>query len=237
MSFQTPTIAEINATIIAQLEAKFGQTVPVWAKAFNRVIAKVLAAIIVLLYKYVSSIFLQQFVQYASSETITLNGKKIIPLVEWGRLVGAGEPIAATRTEYTINITVLNQVGTLLKSTQLTSDENKVVYLTLADVPINAATITATVRAYSDPNGGSGKGSIGNLTNPIGSTLKLVTPNLNLKTETLTIAETVTGADAESWDIYRQRVIDRFRKQPQGGAGLDYELWGELSEGIINTYP
>lgn len=237
MSFKTPTVAETNATIISQLESKFGQTIPIWQKAFLRVISKVLAAVTVLVYKYGSSIFLQQFVQYASSSVITVNGTKLIPLVEWGRLVGLGDPTEATRAEYDANVTVKTQGGTLIKNTQYISDENGVTYLTTADVAINASTISIHVKASSDPDKNGGRGTIGNLANPVGSTLSLVTPVSNLETDATITAQTVTAADAEDWEVYRQRVIDRFRKQPQGGALLDHEAWGEEVEGIINVYP
>ena len=50
-------------------------------------------------------------------------------------------------------------------------------------------------------------------------------------------SQTVTGADGESTEAYRQRIIDRFQKRPQGGAYADYEQWGEEPAGILNVYP
>jgi hypothetical protein len=50
-------------------------------------------------------------------------------------------------------------------------------------------------------------------------------------------AQTVTGANAEDTEVYRQRVLDRFQKRPQGGAYADYQQWAGESAGIKNVYP
>jgi uncharacterized phage protein gp47/JayE len=235
MSLQVPTTEELKNTIIAQLEASFGQTVPVFVKAFLRVIATVLAGMLVILYKYGGWIFLQQFVQYASYSTVTINGKPIVPLIEWGRLVGAADPTEATRAEMVVDVTVTNQTGSLPVNTQLINVNNGVTYLTIAAVPLTAATVQATIRAYQDQDDGGGKGTIGNLS--VGDTVSFINPISNVAADTTVASIVVTAADAETEAAYRERVSDRFRKQPQGGAYVDYELWGEEVEGIINVYP
>jgi hypothetical protein len=59
----------------------------------------------------------------------------------------------------------------------------------------------------------------------------------NVDRNAIVDSQVVTGADAESTEAYRQRIIDRFQKRPQGGAYADYEQWGEEAAGIINVYP
>jgi len=236
MSLIIPTTAELNTTLTADLESAFGITIPVWAKAFLRVMPKSLAGALAILYKYGGSIFLQQFVQYASTETILINGKRIIPLVEWGRAVGAGDPGAATRAEYEITITVSNQVGTLPALTPYRNPLTGVVYLTLSAVTLDAATKTVNIRAYSDPDGGKGKGTVGNMVVG-GDTVSLVTPNPNVVRTAAVTTENTAGVNAEDWEEYRDRVIDRFRSQPQGGAPVDFRNWAVEVTGIINAYP
>jgi uncharacterized phage protein gp47/JayE len=235
MSLQVPTTEELKNTIIAQFEASYGQTVPVFVKAFLRVVATVLAGMLIILYKYGGWIFLQQFVQYASYSTVTINGKPIVPLIEWGRLVGAADPTEATRAEMVVTVTVTNQTGSLPVNTQLINVNNGVTYLTIAAVPLTAATVQATIRAYQDQDDGGGKGTIGNLS--VGDTVSFINPIPNVAADTTVASIVVTAADAETEAAYRERVSDRFRKQPQGGAYVDYELWGEEVEGIINVYP
>ncbi len=235
MSLDTPTTAEINATIIAQLEASLNQTIPSLPKSFLRVLAKVMAAVFILLYKYAGFTFEQIFIATASNEDTVVNGETINPLVEWGRLIGVGDPVAATQAELTIDITVTNQTGTLPSGTQLFGDTNGVTYITIGDVVLDAPTKSATIRASSDQAGGDGSGAIGNLDN--GAICSFANPLPNVSRGTVVTATTTVGVDAEGTEVYRQRIIDLFQKRPQGGALADYEIWGEAVAGIINVYP
>jgi uncharacterized phage protein gp47/JayE len=235
MALQTPTIAEINATIIAQLEATLSQTIPLLPKSFLRVLSKTLAAVFVTLYKYGGFTFLQVFVSSASDKETIINGLPVTPLVEWGRLIGIGDPVAATNAELLIDITVENQVGSLPSGSQLINSDNGVTYITLAAVALSAPTVQATIKAVSDQTGGGGAGAIGNL--EPADIVSFANPLPNVARDAVVDSQTVTGADAESTAAYRQRIVDRFQKRPQGGAYADYEIWGEEVAGIINIYP
>ena len=235
MSLTTPTTKQISDNIIAQLEAEFSQTIPLLQKAFFRVLAKVLGGIFVLLFKYGGRSHLNQFVATASDKDTTILGITINPLKFWGRLIGVGDPVAATSAELLIDITVENQVGTLPSGTQLINSDNGVTYLTLASVALSAATVQVNIIAASDQVDGGGAGVIGNL-NPA-DIVSFANPLANVARNAVVVSQTVTGADAEATDAYRQRIIDRFQKRPQGGAYSDYEIWGEEVAGIINVYP
>ena len=235
MSLTTPTTAEINANIIAQLEAALSQSIPLLPKAFLRVLAKALAAVFILLYKYGGFTFLQMFVSTASDQPTEINGKTIVPLTEWGRLIGVGDPVAATQAELLIDITVENQVGVLPSGTQLLGAINGVTYILIGSVVLSAASVPGTVRAVADQSGGGGEGVIGNLSP--GDELSFANPLANVSRVTVVNTQTVTGANAESTAAYRQRVQDRWQKRLQGGALSDYEAWGEEVAGIINVYP
>lgn len=235
MSLTTPTTAEINANIISQLETTLNQSIPLLPKSFMRVLAKALAAVFILLYKYGGFIFLQMFVQTASNQDTDVNGTTVNPLKFWGRLIGVGDPTPATNAELLIDITVTNQTGSLSSGTQLVNADNGVTYITIGSVLLNAATVQAIIRAVSDQAGGGGAGVIGNL-GPA-DIVTFANPLPNVDRSAVVVSQTVTGANGESTEAYRQRVIDRFQKRPQGGAYADYELWGEEAAGIINVYP
>ena len=235
MSLITPTTKEISDNIIAQLESSFNQTIPLLQKAFFRVLSKVLAGVFVLLYKYGGFMFLQLFVQTASAKDTTILGSTINPLIFWGRLIGVGDPTNATSAELTIDITVTIQSGILPSGTQLVNSDNGVTYITVGAILLDAATVQATILAVSDQAGGGGAGVIGNLEDA--SIVSFANPLANVSRNAVVTATTVTGADAEATEVYRQRVVDRFQKRPQGGAYADYEIWSEEVEGIINAYP
>lgn len=235
MSLTTPTTKEISDNIIAQLEASLNQSIPLLPKAFLRVLARALAGVFVLLYKYGGFMFLQMFVRTATISETTVNGRILSPLIEWGRLIGVGDPAPATNAELLIAITVENQTGSLPSGTQLVNADNGVTYITISSVLLNSPTVQATVRAVSDQAGGGGVGAIGNLS--AGAELSFANPLANVSRTALVVSQTVTGADGESTEAYRQRIIDRFQKRPQGGAYSDYEQWGEEPAGILNVYP
>ncbi len=234
MSLTTPTTQEINDNIIAQLEAALNQSIPLLPKSFLRVLAKALSGVFILLYKYNGFIFKQLFVQTASDQDTLVNGVVINPLKFWGRLVGTGDPTPATNAVLLVEVVVINQTGSLSSGSQLIGP-NGVTYITTNSVLLDANTVQVNVKAVSDQSGGGGVGVIGNL-DP-GATVSFANPLANVARDTTVLTQTVTGADAEATEIYRQRILDRFQKRPQGGAYSDYELWGEEAAGIINVYP
>lgn len=235
MSLTTPTTDDIYTTIIASLEASLSQTIPLLPKSFLRVLAKTLAGVFIILYKYAGFMFLQIFVRTATLDDTEVNGVIVSPLKAWGELVGIGQPTAATNAELLVDITVENQVGSLPSGTQLVGATNGVTYITLGPTLLNAAIVQATVKAVADQQGGGGAGTIGNLEN--GDVMSFANPLANVARDAVVDSQTVTGANGESEASYRQRILDRFQKRPQGGAYADYEQWAEEVAGIINAYP
>jgi uncharacterized phage protein gp47/JayE len=235
MSLQIPTTGEIRDNIVAQLEAALNQSIPLLPKSFLRVIAGALAGIVVTLYKYGGFISLQMLVATATIADTVINGRTVSPLKFWGRLVGIGEPAAATQAELTVDIAVTNQSGFIPSYTPLLQPDNGVTYITIGSTALDAPTVQATIRASSDQSGGDGSGVQGNL--PLGATVSFANPLPNVSRDTVVAAQTVTGADGETAEAYRQRVFDRFAKRPQGGAYADYEQWAEEPAGVLNAYP
>lgn len=231
----TPTTKQVADNIVAQIEAQISQTVPFFPKTFVRVMARAVAAVIVQLYKYGGFLFLQMFVSTASDRQTTVNGRVITPLGEWGRLVGVPDPKPATQAELTVTVGVTQQTGFLLSGSQLLGPSNGVTYLTSGDTALNAPTINVVIRAAGDQQGGDGSGTIGNL--DAGAVLSFANPLPNVAREVTIVNQVTTGADAETTAAWRQRILDRFQKRPQGGAYADYEQWGEEAAGILSAYP
>lgn len=235
MNLPTPTTQEIYATMIAQIELSTSQTIPILPKAFVRVFARVFAGVFITLWKYAGSIALQLFVRTAQFGETTINGVSVNPLVEWGRLIGVGDPAPATPAELTFAVTVTNQSGFIPSSTQIVHSPTGIVYLTTASVPLDAPTVQVGAVASSDPNGDAGAGVAGTL--EIGTEAAFASPISGVQ-RTVVVAGIVTpGTDAEAPDAYRARIIRRFQRRPQGGAYADYRAWGEEPSDVINVYP
>lgn len=234
-SIATPSTQEIATNIVAQIELAISQTIPFLPKSFTHVLAKALAAVHVLLFKYSGWIWQQQFVRLASIDETVINGKVVRPLVEWGRLVGVGDPLAATRAEHVITVNVTNQVGDIPAGSQVLFPATGVLYLTNAAVALSAATVQVSITAYSDQQGGGGEGSIGNL--QPGDIVEFANPLPNIARKATVLSQTVTAADAEQTETYRGRIFRRFQRRPQGGAYADYQEWAEGVPGILAAYP
>lgn len=232
---QTPTTSQISDNIVAQISAQIAQTVPLMPKSFIRVLAKALAGLFVILYKYAGFIWLQMFVSTASDKDTNINGVIVNPLKEWGRLVGIPDPKPSTQAQISILVTVNNQSGFLTTGTQLIYPSTGVVYVIAGDVELNSPTVTAVMIASGDQTNGDGSGVIGNL--PDGEPVQFISPIAGIGPSAIVSGTVVTGADAEPTAAYRQRILDRFQKRPQGGAYADYEQWGEEAAGIANVYP
>lgn len=235
MSLKTPTTKDINDTIIAQLEASLNQKIPLLPKSFLRVLAKVLAAVFILLYKYAGFTFLQMFVQTASDKETDVNGITLTPLVQWGRLIGIGDPTPATQAELTITVDVHTMGATLAAGSQLIGADNGVTYVTQYATLLNHTSMSIDVRAVADQTNSGGRGSVGNL--PAGSSLSFANPLAIVAREAVVYSIKSPGANGESTAAYRQRIIDRFQRRPQGGAYADYAQWGEEVAGILHVYP
>ncbi len=235
MSLVTPTTQDISDNIIGQMEAALSQTIPLLPKSFTRVLAKVLAGVFILLYKYAGFMFLQWFVTTASMAETNVNGRLIRPLVEWGRLIGEGDPDQATQAELLVDVTVQTQVGSLPSGSQLINVDTGVTYVTIGAVLLNAAVVQVTVRAVADQQDGGGAGVIGNM--EVGQTLDFASPLANVARTVTVDSQVTTGANAESETAYRARVLGRFQRRPQGGAYSDYRVWGLGVAGIIGIYP
>lgn len=235
MTQAQPTTQEIAEDAVGEIDSALGTTTPLLAKAFTRVIAKANAGQDVLLYKYASFILLQLFPSTATMRETTILGRVIRPLVEWGKLYGAGEPKGGERAQLVVAVSVQTQSGNLEANRQLIYPGTGVVYVVTASVALNASTVYATVRATSDQQGGDGTGSIGNL--PPGAQLEFANPLPNIARTAVVTSQAVTGADPEVESGYRARVVRRAQRRAQGGAYADYQQWGEELAGVAGVYP
>ena len=142
------TAKEIADIFIAAFEAQLSQTIPLFPKAFNRLIAKLLGIVFVVLFQWSEFVALQMFVKTASDKPITVGDITIVPLDMWGNLVGLTRN-PGLRSEGTVTIPVYSSGGTLLAGSRLLDPNTGELYLTIGDVTITAPTITASVRSVN----------------------------------------------------------------------------------------
>lgn len=230
-----PTTRETADSIADAIGLAISQAIPILPKSFTRVAAKVIAGGQVLTHKYAGVMFLQWFVRHASAEPTEVNGRTIIPLEEWGVLVGVGKRLPATRAELVVSVNVTNQQDSIANAVPLLGPSNGVIYETITETPLDASTKEVQIRAIGTSTGGDGSGSVGNL--EPGATVEFANPLANVSRTCTVISQAVVGAEAETVGAYRARIIARIRRQPKGGAPANYQEWGEEVDGVVAVYP
>lgn len=228
MSFPTiKTAKEISDIFIASLEAELNQSIPLFPRALNRLWAKMLGLVFVVLFQFSEMIALQMFVSTASDKTLTIGGVEFNPLDELGRQIGL-ERSLGQRSEGTIDINVITQSGTLLSGSQLLDSKTQELYLTIGDVLLDAPVVTATVRSVEYK-------TVATLY--VDQVLSFVSAPPSIEKDAVVSIVTKQGADPEDTETWRKRQLEWWAARPQGGAYADYREWGGEVDGVENIYP
>jgi len=119
-------------------------------------------------------------------------------------------------------------VGVIIPAGTEMRRSDDVRFVTAADVTFTGTTADVTVSA-------SAAGSAGN--SPIGSKLALLAPITDVQSQAVVLDDgsgngLTSGADIESDDDLRARVIIRIQQPPQGGADYDYKAWALEVAGV-----
>ena len=206
---------------------EFNTQLRILPKSFIKVLCKVFAGVFIVLYKLVGWYFLQMFPETADWQEVTILGVKLRPLVKLGVLFGVGEPLSGVQWRGNIAVEVLTIGSVLYSGAQLKSGVTGKLYITEETKTLLRAKETVSVVCTE-------LGTAGNLEQ--NDTLTFVNPYGFIKTEAV-VCVTKVGLDNELESSYRNRVINRFRLQPQGGALADYRIWASEVPGVLNVYP
>jgi len=214
LSVSIPTVAEIKAQIITDIETSIGATIPIMPKAFVRVLATALAGVIHLAYRFGLWVYKQIFAATADIEAL------ISKAAEYGMTRNAA--ISAILTA-----TVTGTTGITIPAGTLWSTAAGVVYEQEDAITLTAGTGTITIAALTG-------GIIGNLAN--GLLVTLASPISGVDADA-TIASTVTtGEDAEAVEDFRTRLVERIRFRPGVGTAVDYIRWAREVTGIVKAF-
>lgn len=216
MPITIPTTQEITDQNLANIEARLNQTTPASDRAFNAVLAVMEALAYTSLYKYAADRSLAAYVMTAQGEDLD----------NWGA------EYAVPRKTAVAAVLVLTLTGTnatvIPAGTVFVADANFAQYISQAEVTIAAGTCAPVVAAVEP-------GTSGNLTP--GDTLVLVNQIAGASGVPVVASTTTTGADAESDDAYRVRVLDVQRAQGGGGNSADYRNWAQAVAGVVRCFP
>ncbi len=228
MAYKNKTIEEVQQLLISSFEHEFNTQLRILPKSFIKVLCKVFAGIFIILYKLVGWYFLQMFPETADWREVTILGVKLRPLVKLGILFGVGEPLLGVQWRGKINLEVLTAGSVLYSGTQLKSGITGKLYITEETKTLLQAKETILIVCTEI-------GTAGNLKR--NDTLNFINPYGFIKTEAVVSDIVRVGLDNELESSYRNRVINRFRLQPQGGSLADYRIWASEVPGVLNVYP
>ncbi|SDK32374.1 baseplate J/gp47 family protein [Billgrantia gudaonensis] len=205
MPWQSPTLNQLAEQIRADMRGRLPDAQPALRRALLRVVADVDAGAVHGLYGYLAWLAKQLIIDTAEDEW----------LERWASIWGIRRDSAvAAAGEILLTGTPGAQ---LLEGVELEHDSGVIVTLD-ETVTLNAqGEATGSVTATE-------AGSDGNLA--AGETLRLVSAESGIDGEATVGSDGITGgAERESNERLRARLLDRIQRQPHGGNEDDYIMW------------
>ncbi len=215
MAWTRPTLATIDTRIQSDLESRLDDSQTFLRRAITKVLARIYAGAIHLLYGFLEYMQRQLFITTAENEFLDKHGIEFgLPRTAAVKGTGSGTATGTTGTVIPVNTELQSAAG--------------VVYLTDAAATIVAgvATIAITAKVASSDGNESG-----------GVILTFVSPITDINTSfTLDSNGISNGADEELKAAYSSRILTRKRKPPHGGADTDYEMWAKEISGVTRAW-
>lgn len=211
-----PTTKQLFEEALTALEAAINQKSPLTDKAFLRVLAQVLAGQRTGLYKNSIQLTKENLILSASIDGLTDIGNNF--------KIYRKEAVPAE-----ITATLAALTGTLISQTiDFSGVSNGVRYRLDSDTTAVADVATLLLTAQT-------AGAAGNL-NP-GDSLSIGTQVPGAGTIATVVSLDVTGANQETVESFRQRILDKARSRGGGGNLFDYRNWSQEVAGVDKAYP
>ena len=220
-----PTFNQLYTSILADLQAAYGDTISPVGKVMLRAFAIAQAGKFKLFYLALGGVQKNIFVDTA--DPVALGGTlERFGLVKLGRNPFPAQP-ALYNAFITATIGTVIPAGTTFKSDDDSLSPGMIFILDNA-YTMPGATGTILIRALTP-------GTISGLS--IGDTLSLTSPIATVNAGISVQTQQQQPLDAETIAAYRQAVINSYQLNPQGGSAVDYRLWASDAEGVAKVYP
>jgi len=212
MPFTRPTLITIIQRIEADMEQRLTGTVPLLAVGLLRILARVFAGAIHLLYGLLQWLAKQLFYDTAEESELDNHARR------WGLTRKAAEFATGT-------ITFTGVDGASIATGTLVVDEDGVELETTASGIIAAGTLTLAVEAVEP-------GDAGNLT---AATVLIMIEPMSEITE-VEVVSMAGGLDQESDSDLAGRIFERISTPPMGGTADDFERWAREVSGVADAW-
>lgn len=220
-----PTYIELYNDILSDLETQMQVSIPIFGKNFLRALAVVQAGKLWLYYKAIANVQKNIFIDTAEPESI--GGT----LERFGRVKLNREPFSARAGEYVVTVT--GSIGAIIPAQSTFKSDDTVINSGKLFILDSAYTLVATTDSITIRALEAGNDSKLN----IGDTLTATAPIALVDSIVTVSAETIEPSAEENIEDYRDKALDAYRLEPQGGAATDYRLWSADAQGVKQSYP
>ncbi|WP_175950386.1 baseplate J/gp47 family protein [Burkholderia sp. BCC0405] len=219
MPFLRPTLTQLRNQVAQQLNAELPGADALLRFSNLRVIGDIEAALACMLYGYLDWIALQATPFTATDEH----------LEAWGALKGVTRKPAAPASG---TIAFADTNGTPIPAGTAITRSDGLAYTTSAAAVVGNDSATVAASANPDPQGLTGAN--GNCA--AGTQFTLANAIAGIDSTGIAVTAFVGGADVESNDDYRARVLFVYQNPPQGGDAQDYVEWALSVPGVTRAW-
>lgn len=214
MPFERPKLQTIIDRIEADISARITKNASLLRRSVLKVLARVYAGAVHLLYGFLDFQARQLFATTADKRGLEIIGN------EFGITRAA-----ATKATGSGTATGTNGKTITAGSEIVSSDENKYTI----DITVVIAGGTASVDFTA---------SVANIdsNDQSGITLTFTNPIAGINTNVTASTAIEGGTDEETDDEYRERILQRKRQLPHGGSEFDYETWALEVAGVTRAW-
>lgn len=215
MAFERPTLAQLADRIEQDLVSRLTLSTPILRRAVVRVLARVVAGAAHLLHGHLEFLSRQIFPTQQEREY----------LLRFGSLFG----LTLNAAEYsTGNITVTGTDATVIPAGSILRRADATEYATDAEATISSGTaIVAVTAVVAGLDGDCNAATELSFESPISGADA---------TATVATGGLAGGADEETTEEFRVRVLERMASPPHGGNASDYVAWAKEVSGVTRAW-